>query len=403
MTLGANIGTCITSLLAAFVADGTDALQVALAHLFFNITGILIWYPLPFMRRIPLNMARQLGKATRLWKGFQIVYILITFVAIPLLLMGLSSLFGQGKSGIIAGSIIVVVLVLSIAVLIYWLNFRNGRRVVATFLRKRQHHSDTLETLPYDIIYIERKIKELQDHTMCEPAAVAASSSSSSSHSKDVSDERHPRRRGGALFTNVSDHIDYALRMVEALIEHTGLNPNQDLDVDNENLGRMLHKEKEAVPEVDTSGWMATQFLALGFVLIIIGLVIWGIVYLFGFDSTGYNSMGGLISVMLCLFVFMRLYSFFFDDGKAKSLKDYKDNQLKKMCYEKYPETISRINVDLNKIASHTHMPALEEDNLPKTAQDKTIIENDDIGEKGTDLNSDLSIQIDNSEVADDA
>merc|ERR1712224_586878 len=309
--------------------------------------------------------------------------------------------FGQGKSGIIVGSIIVVVLVFSIAVLIYWLNFRNGRRIVATFLRKRQRHSDTLETLPYDIIYIERKIKELQDHTMCEPAAAAASSSS---HSNNVSDERHPRRRARALFTNVSDHIDYALRMVEALIEHTGLNPNQDLDVDvNENLGRMLHKEKEEVPDVDTSGWMATQFILLGFVLIIIGLIIWGIVYLFGFDSTGYNSMGGLISVMLCLFVYMRLYSFFFDDGKAKSLKDYKDNQLKKMCYEKYPETISRINADLNKIASHTHMPALEEDNLPKTAQDKTIIENDDIGEKGTDLNSDLSIQIDNSEVADDA
>merc|ERR1719482_661940 len=99
--------------------------------------------------------------------------------------------------------------------------------------------------------------------------------------------------------------------------------------------------------------------------------------------------MGGLISVMLCVFVFMRLYSFFFDDGKAKSLKDYKDNQLKKMCYEEYPETISRINADLNKIASHTHMPALdiieEENNLPtKTAaEDKTIENDDDIGEKG--------------------
>merc|ERR1712224_729468 len=182
--------------------------------------------------------------------------------------------------------------------------------------------------------------------------------------------------------------------MVEALIEHTGLNPNQDLDVDNENLGRMLHKEKEEVPDVDTSGWMATQFILLGFVLIIIGLIIWGIVYLFGFDSTGYNSMGGLISVMLCLFVFFRLYSFFFDDGKAKSLKDYKDKQLKKICYEKYPETIERINADLNKIASHTHMPALnteEENNLPKTDEEKTIENDDDIGENGTDLNSDLS------------
>ena len=46
MTLGANIGTTVTGLISARVSDNIDALQVALAHLFFNITGIIIWYPL---------------------------------------------------------------------------------------------------------------------------------------------------------------------------------------------------------------------------------------------------------------------------------------------------------------------------------------------------------------------
>ena len=40
LTLGANIGTTLSSILAALVAKGLDPLQVALAHLFFNITGM---------------------------------------------------------------------------------------------------------------------------------------------------------------------------------------------------------------------------------------------------------------------------------------------------------------------------------------------------------------------------
>jgi sodium-dependent phosphate cotransporter len=62
ITLGANIGTTVTGLLAASVSGSLNALQVALAHLFFNITGIVIWYPIPLMRRVPLGMARFLGR-----------------------------------------------------------------------------------------------------------------------------------------------------------------------------------------------------------------------------------------------------------------------------------------------------------------------------------------------------
>lgn len=47
LTLGANIGTTLTGFLAAMVSADVDALQVALAHLFFNITGIVIWFPIP--------------------------------------------------------------------------------------------------------------------------------------------------------------------------------------------------------------------------------------------------------------------------------------------------------------------------------------------------------------------
>ena len=38
----------LTGLLAAFVDDGTDSLQVALAHLFFNVFGISNVWVSPF-------------------------------------------------------------------------------------------------------------------------------------------------------------------------------------------------------------------------------------------------------------------------------------------------------------------------------------------------------------------
>lgn len=354
LTLGANIGTCITSLLAAFVADGTDALQVALAHLFFNMSGILIWYPIPFMRRVPLHMARQMGKATRLWKGFPILYIVMMFVIVPLLLMGVSSLFGQGQSGVIAGSIIVAVLVIAIAGLVYWMNWRNGRWVIGNFLRRRQRHADTCETLPYDIIYVERKIKELQSHTSCQPVL---------SHTVTNEDPR-------AYFTKASDHIEHCFNMVDALVEHTGLSPNPELDIDDKDYGRMLHMEKEETPDVDMSGWMKYQLISLGLGLVIVALIIWGIVVLCTKGSTGYNSMGGLIAVVLTIFILLRLYGFFLDNGKSKSQAAYKVKMLRSIAKESYPKTMAQINADLDALALHTDMPALDAENhLPDSTR----------------------------------
>lgn len=86
ITLGANIGTTITAMLAALVSDSVLGLQLAFVHLFFNISGIIIWYPVPYMRNIPLNAARLLGKTTRLWKFFPIIYIIFVFLLVRVFL-----------------------------------------------------------------------------------------------------------------------------------------------------------------------------------------------------------------------------------------------------------------------------------------------------------------------------
>lgn len=80
-TLGANIGTTVTAILASLVTGETIAIQVAFAHLLFNICGTILWYPL---RIVPISLARWLGKMV-VWKRWTaILYVLIVFFLIPL-------------------------------------------------------------------------------------------------------------------------------------------------------------------------------------------------------------------------------------------------------------------------------------------------------------------------------
>jgi solute carrier family 34 (sodium-dependent phosphate cotransporter) len=57
-TLGANIGTTITAILASFATGSPAAVTIAFAHLAFNILGIMIYYPL---RALPLWMATRVA------------------------------------------------------------------------------------------------------------------------------------------------------------------------------------------------------------------------------------------------------------------------------------------------------------------------------------------------------
>ncbi|XP_057297475.1 sodium-dependent phosphate transport protein 2B-like isoform X2 [Hydractinia symbiolongicarpus] len=92
LTLGANIGTTVTGILAALAASGDLqlSLQIALCHLFFNISGILIWYPVPLMRRIPIKMAKRLGNTTASYRWFALSYLVIVFFVMPALIFALS-------------------------------------------------------------------------------------------------------------------------------------------------------------------------------------------------------------------------------------------------------------------------------------------------------------------------
>ncbi|XP_048885715.1 sodium-dependent phosphate transport protein 2A-like isoform X2 [Brienomyrus brachyistius] len=92
LTLGSNIGTTSTAILAALASPGDKlaaAIQIALCHFFFNILGILLWYPIPAMR-LPIRMARTLGDRTAKYRWFAILYLVLCFLLLPSLIFGLS-------------------------------------------------------------------------------------------------------------------------------------------------------------------------------------------------------------------------------------------------------------------------------------------------------------------------
>ncbi|XP_072239953.1 solute carrier family 34 member 2a [Leuresthes tenuis] len=92
LSLGSNIGTTTTAILAAMASPGetlADALQIALVHFLFNISGILLWYPIPFTR-FPIRMAKSLGNITASYRWFAAVYIMLCFFILPLLVFSLS-------------------------------------------------------------------------------------------------------------------------------------------------------------------------------------------------------------------------------------------------------------------------------------------------------------------------
>jgi len=85
ITLGANVGTTVTALIAALGAGKIDGLTIALVHLLFNLVGILILYVPRPLRDVPVRLAEGLAGLAMRRRSLAIVYVVGTFIAIPLL------------------------------------------------------------------------------------------------------------------------------------------------------------------------------------------------------------------------------------------------------------------------------------------------------------------------------
>ncbi|WP_265433400.1 Na/Pi symporter [Aeromonas salmonicida] len=89
-TLGANIGTTITALLAATAISGAGAklaLTIALVHVLFNLFAVVLIYGVPFLRELPIKAAEGLARVGSENKLLALGYVAGLFFALPALMM----------------------------------------------------------------------------------------------------------------------------------------------------------------------------------------------------------------------------------------------------------------------------------------------------------------------------
>jgi len=86
VTVGANIGTTATALLAA-LAGNLSGLAIAIVHFLFNICGTLIWFVHPKMREVPIKFAQKLGELSQRRRAFGLGYVATVFFVLPLVFM----------------------------------------------------------------------------------------------------------------------------------------------------------------------------------------------------------------------------------------------------------------------------------------------------------------------------
>ncbi|MFP4311855.1 MAG: Na/Pi symporter [Nitriliruptoraceae bacterium] len=85
VTLGANVGTTITALLASLAVLRPEGLTIALVHTLFNVTAIALLYPVPRIRTIPVRLAVRLATVASERRSLVFTYVFGLFVAVPAL------------------------------------------------------------------------------------------------------------------------------------------------------------------------------------------------------------------------------------------------------------------------------------------------------------------------------
>lgn len=86
-TLGANVGTTVTAILASLAVGEVAAVSVALAHLLFNLAGIALIWPLPPVRRVPVRMARAMARISMRSRWVPLLYVILGFYVLPFLVI----------------------------------------------------------------------------------------------------------------------------------------------------------------------------------------------------------------------------------------------------------------------------------------------------------------------------
>ena len=84
ITLGANVGTTVTALIASLAVAEPAGLTIALVHFLFNVTALTIVFPVRRIREIPVRLAEHFARIAVRHPSVVSGYLLGMFVILPL-------------------------------------------------------------------------------------------------------------------------------------------------------------------------------------------------------------------------------------------------------------------------------------------------------------------------------
>jgi sodium-dependent phosphate cotransporter len=85
VTLGANVGTTITALIASLAVTQPAGLTIALVHTLFNVIALLLVFPVPAVRYVPVRLAEAFAGVAVRRPSVVAVYLVGLFLVVPLL------------------------------------------------------------------------------------------------------------------------------------------------------------------------------------------------------------------------------------------------------------------------------------------------------------------------------
>ncbi len=85
ITLGANVGTTVTALIASLAVTQPAGLTIALVHTLFNVTAITVMFPFRPIRELPVRLAEQFAGVAVDHRWLVFAYLSGLFLVLPLL------------------------------------------------------------------------------------------------------------------------------------------------------------------------------------------------------------------------------------------------------------------------------------------------------------------------------
>lgn len=87
-TMGANIGTTVTAVLAAAATGNPVGIHLAIKHVMFNVLGVAIWW---FLREVPIWCAESFASLALRNRLIPVAYIVVLFYLLPAVIILLFS------------------------------------------------------------------------------------------------------------------------------------------------------------------------------------------------------------------------------------------------------------------------------------------------------------------------